>query len=197
MITNHTNLLNALIEKYNLKSYLEIGVQRLENNFDKIICIDKTGCDPEGNFARIYSGTSDNFFKELGFTWRRFDNNIFDLIFIDGNHEAKQVRRDFENSLRCLSEHGFIVIHDVLPDEEQYTQIPRSTKKWFGNVYQWAMTLNSYNGIQYKTFNIDCGCCVVWKDPLVKGYPSPLVMNWSLYKSRGRELMNITDTVEI
>ena len=30
----------------------------------------------------------------------------FDLIFIDGLHHADQVKRDFENSLRCLNDNG-------------------------------------------------------------------------------------------
>ena len=46
-ITHHTQLLNVLIKKHNLKSYLEIGVQNPANNFDKIECDSKVGVDPE------------------------------------------------------------------------------------------------------------------------------------------------------
>ena len=66
MITNHTQLLNALIEKYNLKSYLEIGVQNPTNNFDKVNCKEKWGVDPDVFFnPAIICNTSDYFFETL------------------------------------------------------------------------------------------------------------------------------------
>ncbi len=95
MITNHTQLLNALIEKYNLKSYLEIGVQNKANNYNKIICPVKVGVDPAVNDSEIRGMTSDEYFEAIK------NNNpapVFDLIFLDGLHHADQVKRDFENS---------------------------------------------------------------------------------------------------
>lgn len=140
MITHHTELLNALIEKYNLKSYLEIGVQNPANNFDKVKCEKKVGVDPELYGLQgmsIYQKTSDEWFNEKVFNYKTDDyeqvNTIFDLIFIDGLHHADQVKRDFENSLRCLSDNGFIVIHDVLPENEAGTIVPRETKQWWGD----------------------------------------------------------------
>ena len=136
MITHHTQLLNYLIERYGLKSYLEIGVQNPANNFDKINCPYKEGVDPEiKRRGDLFDMTSDKYFEMIP------EYRFFDLIFIDGLHHADQVKRDFENSLRCLNDNGFIVIHDTLPDEEQYTTVPRQTKKWFGDVYKFAMTL--------------------------------------------------------
>jgi len=198
MITHHTQLLNALIEKYNLKSYLEIGVQNPANNFDKIN-IDgnyKEGVDPECEcYTTIYQMTSDKYFSMYN------GGRKFDLIFIDGLHHADQVKRDFENSLRCLSDNGFIVIHDVLPENEEGTIVPRITKRWWGDVYKWAMRIGDY-GIEYKTFNIDNGCMVVCKKPKVwdlkKMYaPGSWSNDWDLYKLHGHTLMNVTSAVEI
>ena len=45
-INHHTQLLNYLIERYGLKSYLEIGLQNPANNFDKINANVKVGVDP-------------------------------------------------------------------------------------------------------------------------------------------------------
>jgi hypothetical protein len=195
MIKNHTELLNALIEKYGLKSYLEIGVQNKSNNYNKIICENKVGVDPAVNDSEIRGMTSDAYFEAIK------DNNpapVFDLIFIDGLHHADQVKRDFENSLRYLSDNGYIVIHDVLPDEEQFTTVPRNTKKWYGNVYQFAMTLNQYKDIAFITFNIDCGCTLVWK---VDGKTPPPKLtdtfNWITYKSIGNVLLNVVNEVTI
>ena len=196
MITHHTQLLNALIEKYNLKSYLEIGVQNPANNFDKIN-IDgnyKEGVDPECEcYTNIYQMTSDKYFSMYN------GGKKFDLIFIDGLHHADQVKRDFENSLRCLSDNGFIVIHDVLPENEAGTKVPRETKQWWGDVYKWAMTLSEWSGIKYKTFNIDNGCMLVWKTSKEYYGPEDDIINadWYSYIKNGKELLNVTNTVEI
>ena len=192
MITNHTQLLNALIEKYKLRSYLEIGVQNPANNFDKVKCEYKQGVDPETKYDNVFKMTSDTMFQ-------LFPQPAFDLIFIDGLHHADQVKRDFENSLRCLSDNGFIVIHDVLPENEAGTKVPRETKQWWGDVYKWAMTVSQeYPDVDFKTFNIDNGCMLVWKGNTVKPVPGISGVNdWNKYKEYGRELMNVTSTVEI
>ena len=166
---NHTELLNYLAEKYKLLTYLEIGVQNPANNFDKIGSginwFSKIGVDPEiENKAGLHRQTSDEFFYHLtnpepGSKWVL----KLDLIFIDGYHEAEQVKRDFENSLRCLNDGGFIVIHDTLPEDEPGTRVPRETKRWWGDVYKFAMKLGQYENIDFITFDFDNGCTVVWK----------------------------------
>ena len=195
-ITHHTDLLNALIEKYNLKSYLEIGVQNPSNNFDKIKCERKVGVDPalkgyaDSDNSTIFQMFSDEFF--MG------NKETFDLTFIDGLHHADQVKRDFENSLRCLSDNGFIVIHDVLPWNEEGTAVPRATKMWWGDVYKWAMQIGTYKDIMYETFDIDNGCMLVWKRAGAYSVGLPNVeCNWDNYILHKKELMNVTSTVEI
>lgn len=196
MIINHTELLNALIQKYGLKSYLEIGVQNPANNFDKIKCENKVGTDPclttdlFNPKRELWSYTSDDFFK-------RHTGLKFDLIFIDGLHHADQIKRDFENSLRCLSDNGFIVIHDVLPENEAGTKVPRETKQWWGDVYKWAMNIGQYPEINFKTFDIDNGCMLVWKDKN-NTYQHPLYLTeYNNYLNVGHIAMNVTSTVEI
>jgi len=183
---NHTQLINHLISKHNLKSYLEIGVNHPANNLNKIRCNDKTGVDPAIDFIGVERCTSDNFFEHG-------PQRTFDLIFIDGLHHADQVKRDFENSLRCLNDGGFIVIHDCLPEDEITTCVPRGNQKmWHGDVYKFCMTLKSYSGIDFITYDFDNGCCVVWEDEAKKGsllYQGPF--NWTNYKTIGKELMNV------
>lgn len=199
MITHHTELLNALIAKYNLKSYLEIGVQNPANNFDKVKCESKIGVDPETDHPQVFKNKSDVFFQTAipgggtGIT--------FDLTFIDGLHTAEQVKKDFENSLRCLSDNGFIVIHDVLPENEAGTKVPRETKQWWGDVYKWAMRVRNQKGVNVKTFNIDNGCMLVWKD-LSNSQKFPFIKDndytdWEWYQAHHRILMNVTDEVII
>lgn len=173
---NHTDLLNYLIERYNLQSYLEIGVQNTASNFDKIKCKFKEGVDPEVDHIAVAKMTSDDFFSVVKIA-------RYNLIFIDGLHHAEQVERDFENSLKCLTDTGFIVIHDCWPLEEKTTQVPRATKVWYGNVYKFAMRLREYNGIDFVTWAGDCGCCIIWKDKNKKsqGETSWLDLQWNNY----------------
>lgn len=194
MITTHTQLLNALAEKYGLKNYLEIGVQSKSQNYNKIICLNKTGVDPTVTEPGIKQMTSDDYFAAIA------NNNpkpVFDLIFIDGLHHADQVKKDFENSLQYLSDAGYIVIHDVLPENEAGTKVPRETRQWWGDVYKWAMGIKNYDGIGFVTFNIDNGCMVIWKEPGKPGVKVPVKADWQTYLSIGRVLMNVTDEVSI
>jgi hypothetical protein len=193
---NHTQLLNYLADKYNLQSYLEIGVQNPANNFDKIKCISKVGVDPEclpyhHGKRHIVNVESDYFFN---FSHKYFDK--VDLVFIDGYHSADQVQRDFENSLKCLTDKGFIVIHDCLPEKEETTHVPRDSKMWHGDVYKFALNLQSYDGIDFITYDFDCGCCVVWKDSSKKG-TAKVEDTWENYKLNGRKLMNVSERVTI
>ena len=199
----HTELLNYLATKYNLKSYLEIGVQNPANNFDKIKCEHKVGVDPECDANNVFKMTSDGFFNLAINRPKEFTNTVkrvlsmpdkFDLIFIDGLHHADQVKRDFENSLKCLNDGGFIVIHDTLPENEEGTKVPRETKVWWGSVYQFAMTLNSRTDVGFFTLNIDNGCTVIWKHQseidktkLADDYN----LDWETYKSVGSVLLNV------
>lgn len=184
---NHTQLLNYLAETFNLQSYLEIGVQNPVNNFDKIKCKVKYGCDPNvksgGN--EIVAATSDEFFG-----WNH--GSPFNLIFIDGLHHADQVKRDFENSLKCLTDNGFIVIHDTLPEKEEYTHVPRDSKMWNGDVYKFACTLGNYPGINFCTLNIDHGCTVVWRTQNNNPCCISSIENWAEFQQHKKHLLRIT-----
>jgi len=188
MIKNHTQLLNWLIERNGLTSYLEIGVQSAKNNFNKINVENKWGVDPDPDDAtrdldRIHLKTSDEYFDAV-------DEKVC-LIFIDGLHHADQVKRDFENSLRCLNDNGFIVIHDTCPDEEKYTTVPRETRKWYGNVWMFAVSLNNYTGIDFVTLDIDCGITIIWKDSSKFKEDKVNVKTWDNYVENKKEMLRI------
>ena len=128
-----TNILNIIADRHRLTNYLEIGVQNVRNNFNKIICPNKVGVDPAVDHAHVHKVTSNEFFLH--------NKHIYDLIFIDGLHELDRVRMDFLNSLRFLSDRGFIVIHDTLPDNELSTLVPRQTRVWYGDIYKFVFEL--------------------------------------------------------
>lgn len=190
-----TDLLNFLAEKYNLKRYLEIGIQDPKQNFYKINCDTKIGIDPalkeqrDRDTWKIFSMTSDQFFKhyfEMG--WVE-ENEVMgwspDLVFIDGLHTAEQVKKDFENALKVLSPNGFIVLHDCNPEKEEHTIVPRPTERghWNGDVYKFAASL--LNGF---TVDIDNGCRVipngmpVYRDGRIQ---------WSEFIANRKEYLNL------
>lgn len=152
-----TDLLNHLATRYNLKRYLEIGVQNPMQNFDQIICEYKISVDPDPKAHAVFQMTSDEFYGRIK---EGNPDYIFDLVFIDGLHTAEQVKKDFENALKVLSPNGFIVLHDCNPLKEEHTIVPRPTPTghWHGDVYQFAFRL--CRDSNFFTVDIDCGCGV-------------------------------------
>ena len=102
-------------------SYLEIGVE-WGYTFKNVHFTDKTGVDPdpkceENNF--IVKMTSDEFFKT--------NKQQFDVIFIDGMHQAEYILRDINNAIKCLVPNGTIFIDDILPlNYNEQTKIPQN-----------------------------------------------------------------------
>jgi SAM-dependent methyltransferase len=197
-----TDLLNHLAQRYQLKRYLEIGVQVPELNFDKIQCAYKVGVDPDPKANASFCLTSDEFFNIGPATLGLFDDKgiylgfeMFDLIFIDGLHTAEQVKKDFENALKILSPNGFIILHDCNPEKEEHTIVPRPTKTghWNGDVYRFALFL-TYPEFENRAFvvDIDNGCLVFqsgvndFYQPAGLGCP-----DWRYFDLHRKELLNL------
>jgi hypothetical protein len=119
------SIIQETINRKNYESYLEIGCDQ-DQLFSKIIIKKKIGVDPvSGGTVR---DTSDNFFKK---------NNIkFDIIFIDGLHEYDQVKKDINNSLLFLNDHGVIFLHDCMPMNFISQAVPRARAVWNGDVWK-------------------------------------------------------------
>ncbi len=191
MTRTRSDLLNYLANKYQLKRYLEIGLQRAEQNFDKIQCEYKVSVDPDLNAKATFQMTSDEFFEintpidrvdvtSVGDTQRQYHefDKRFDLIFIDGMHEAEQVRKDFEHAIKYLSPNGWICIHDCNPQKEEHTIVPRPTPTghWNGSVYKFAALLSINKN--FCTVDIDNGVGVFRGT----GYKISAKEDWSWYE---------------
>lgn len=157
-----TEIIQLLIDRYDLKSYVEIGLQKKSNNFDKIKCLFKLSVDPDENSDADVPLTSDEYFKELT---RTIEHRKIDLFFIDGFHEREQVGRDIDNALMHLSDKGFIVVHDCNPPSELVQRMPRPersvTKSWTGDVWKTIVDLRDRKDIRTYTVNADWGCAVI------------------------------------
>jgi hypothetical protein len=147
------DVINYLINKYNYKSFLEIGTG--PGTFPRIICEEKFGVDPDPATNPTYLMTSDQFFAE--------NHRKFDIIFIDGLHHEEQVTRDILNSLQCLNRNGTIVVHDCFPKSEIAQRVPREVEWWNGDVWKAWMKFRIY---PYKMFvvNEDEGCGIIRND---------------------------------
>jgi len=194
---HHSELINYLIGKFSLQSYLEIGTFNRSHNFDLINCPKKTCVDPDPKALADYQCTSDFFFE----TVNKLDpddggRRQFGLVFIDGLHHSDQVRKDFENALECLMPGGFIVLHDCNPPTEATTCIPRGAQReWCGDVYKFACTLGEYSGIDFRTVDFDYGCVVVWRDPSRAGNPVGQEITWDFFQ-QNKSLLRLTSPKE-
>ena len=154
------DIINHYIKKRNFKRYLEIGIHNKDDNFNKIQCEYKLGVDPDENAKADIIKTSDEFFKN--------NKEKFDIVFIDGMHEAHQVYKDIKNALRCLNQNGIIICHDCNPkslksagDWEEFSKCEYGSYSWNGDVWK-AFVKYRYEG-EYKCFviNEDTGCGII------------------------------------
>lgn len=144
------DLIQHIIDKYSFNNYLEIGCDK-DQSFSKIRIKNKVGVDPiSGGTIR---DTSDNFFK--------YNNQKFDIIFIDGLHHYKQVAKDIKNSLKILNPNGYILIHDCLPRSIAHQAVPRYRGSWNGDVWKSIVEMRTLANIDTYTCQIDFGVGVI------------------------------------
>ena len=153
---NRVSVVNLLLSGRPEGRYLEVGCAG-NVTFDAVLAAQKFGVDPaSGGTHRM---TSDEFFQ----TWR---GEPFDVIFIDGLHHYQQAARDIRNSLDFLAEHGWIVLHDMLPRDWLEEHVPRLSHAWTGDVWKCAFELAASPDVDFRLLAIDYGVGVV--QPLVR-----------------------------
>lgn len=152
---NRFDIINSFITKYNLTSYLEIGVRRRSDNFDKIHCSNQCCVDPDKNARADFVMTSDNFFAQ--------NTKQFDIVFIDGLHEAHQVYKDIQNSLKFLKNGGVIILHDCNPCTIDRTidYEDNPTGMWNGDCWKAFVKYRFESDYECYTINADEGCGII------------------------------------
>ena len=134
-----TKVLSWILHTFHSQSYLEIGcadglnfhgIVREISHPLHAVCV-----DPLIDSLATYHITSDEYFHTLG------NHTTYDVVFIDGLHEANQAYHDFQNSWNRLNPGGTIVFHDTNPATEiqaSYPMDPR-VKKWNWNGDVWKV----------------------------------------------------------
>ena len=180
--------INLLFEKFDFKSYLEIGVSEPAYNFNKINAIVKHGVEPHYDGTYAYRMASDEFFEK----WAK--DLKYDVIFIDGFHEEDQVYKDGRNALRHLNKNGFILFHDCNPLLEEHTVLHKDYK------------LGIWNGTAYKAFlrkksslpNWSCfvveepGMAIITYRPILENkIYSGYINNWTDFDNNRKEILQL------
>lgn len=161
---NHLEVINKLIEKYNYKSYLEIGIYD-GDNFSKVNIENKESNDISSDKLvyvdkLTYEMTSDEMFSKMPL------DKKYDIIFIDGMHDEQFVDRDIINSLKHLNKGGVICVHDVIPknrraQENYYDRGYIQKDEWNGDVWKSITKLQDQNIEFYTLRNYDYGLTII------------------------------------
>lgn len=180
------HIINDVIKELDAKTYLEIGFYD-GANFDKIECDVKLSIDPNINSKdpRVLKESSDDFFEH---------NNLeIDIIFIDGNHESGQVRKDISNAMKCNAK--AIIIHDTIPHSKEMQEVPRIQKEWTGDVWRAVVGfIEKHPEVKAETYRLDYGVTVIYPEGAkTRKYFENLKMTYEEFKDNEVNLLNIID----
>ena len=167
--TPKSQLVNLLLHFFESPAYLEIGLD-FGRTFEAVTAPHRVGVDPRPRFdlrnlppgTRVSAESSDTFFRIEP------PGSLFDVVLVDGLHEAQQALRDVSNSLTRLRKGGFVVIDDVfphdryaaLPDQrlayqERVAQTGRRDRRWQGDVYRLLpLLVGSGSDIDLRIFDV-------------------------------------------
>lgn len=149
------------------KRYLELGVHQ-GSTFHAVLAGNKTSVDAE--HPADFKMSTDAFFDEVVNSNKYGLSLTWDVIYIDACHEYRQVVRDYNNSIRHLTKHGIIFLHDLVPPDEDHTK-----QHYCGDayrlLYQWLM---GDADPKFYTLNNDYGLTAV------VGSFQPVVPSWEV-----------------
>ena len=207
-LRTRTDLINYLIEKYNFKTYLEIGLDD-GYNYKRIICENKESVDPyfeqdHNKYDFTFSGELPYDIKSI-LTYRLTSDEFFDvneknydIIFLDGLHTEEQIGKDVVNAMKCLNENGFIIVHDCIPRTYEATITPRTQIEWNGTVWKGIVELTK-QGLDIKVWDKDYGVAIIRKtnDENLLHYPKKCEHTWDEFVNKRNELIDVINTEKL
>lgn len=197
-----TDIINYLIRSRRYASYLEIGMDNPESNFERIECPVKESVDPFDPSSRFCTAWDDdnlsNFLKHLAYRmtsdefFAAYPDKKYDLIFIDGLHLESQCDKDIRNALRHLNEGGAVVVHDCLPTTEASQTEDNPSGDWVGTVWKSIVKYSLWMNCNVKVIDTDWGVGIIeYTDDVSFGLPPKLIMDYDCFKEHKRMLINI------
>ena len=174
------DIINYLIDINGYSRFLEIGVRNNEGkmSIDHIKCEHRDGVDIMPNRAN-YTMTSDQFFEMIP------ADQMYDIIFVDGDHEKTQVLKDVENSLKHLNPGGTILCHDINPPEEFYL-----ASRYCNNCWEaWAELRSTRPDLEMYALNIDFGPGIIRRGSQSL-YDDEIEASWDYLNSNRKQLLN-------
>ena len=189
-----TDIINNFIQKLGYNSYLEIGTQNPNGNFNHINIKNKYSVEPfppSELSANDYSfvGTSDQYFDFIS------PDTKFDIVFIDGLHHSNQVLKDIENSLNHLSDNGTIICHDCLPTTEKMQERNDHGGEWTGDGWKAIAELRVERiDLDIKVVDTDYGCGIIRKGTNIPYITNENYKTYTYYSNNKNELLNVIST---
>lgn len=186
------DIIQRLIEFYNYKKYLEIGIWDINANYEKIRCPYKVCVDPNPQLGQVtFKGTSDEYFNQLRKDFK------YDIIFVDGLHIHEQVETDIYNSFKHLNKGGSIVVHDTLPHHEPMQSREDNGTLWTGDVWKAIAKIRMNDEtIKVDTVDTDFGCTILQKEKS-KLFPTKVNVedfDFNFFEKNRNELLNVITT---
>lgn len=174
------DIINYLIKINGYTRFLEIGVRHNEGkmSIDHIECQHRDGVDIMPNRAN-YTMASDQFFEMIP------ADQMYDIIFVDGDHEKTQVLKDVENSLKHLNLGGTILCHDINPPEEFYLATRYCNNCWEA----WAELRSTRPDLEMHALNIDLGPGII-QTGTQNIYTDKVESSWSYLDINRKQLLN-------
>jgi predicted O-methyltransferase YrrM len=119
--TFHEVLIPLLVEGIGAESYLEFGTHR-DETIGNVRCERRIGVDIAARFLEIGAGI-----RRFAMSTQEFiqdhaaDLAPYDFVFIDADHSAEAVAKDFHGIWPYVSEDGLVCFHDSNPELESDT----------------------------------------------------------------------------
>ena len=177
-----SEIVNGLLELFDLPRYLEVGVQD-GHTFFAARSNHKVAVDPSFRFdldvaakreptSSFHQMTSDCYFGDV-----LRPGEQFDVIFLDGLHTFEQTLRDFCNAAKVVSPNGVIIVDDVLPDSyaaslpsvslayklRMHLNPNDTDQSWMGDVYRLVFFIETFfQQFSYATVTEARGQLLAW-----------------------------------
>jgi len=149
---------------------------------------------PQPLSYNISNMLSDEFFKTLD------ENKKYDVILGEGIHTLEQTYIDTQNSIKHLSDNGFILIHDCNPPTEyharSYEEFLNDPGSWNGQAYKAFIRLKSeLNNWSCFVIDEDWGCAILTPRQIIKNrqltYGIGRNVTWENFNKYRKELLQL------